>query len=300
MPTPTPSPSSLALATMQSFSTRGKQSSAKWIERQQKDEYVQKARELGLPSRSYFKLQEINERHAPTLSKITKKGKKEGNNNKRTMKRLIQPGMLVLDLGAAPGGWSLYASEHLKPERGGAVVALDLLPLDKSLSSTNDAQSDTFARIRANLDDNFQFIQGDFTNRHVQMQIMNAIQDLSETDGFTTIRKPDIVMSDMAANFTGDTRTDALRTLSLCEESLGFAAGYDCFDSSYSPRDGSDGMLSPGGSFICKYFTCGQEDERDLMEATKRAFRKVHTIKPKASRKESAEMYLLALDLKGN
>lgn len=95
----------------------------------------------------------------------------------------------------------------------------------------------------------------------------------------------------MAQNFSGDSLTDALQTMGLCEQALSFAAGNDCFDPSYSK-----GMLADGGAFLCKYFSCGKQNEADLMEAARRAFRSVHTIKPKASRKESSEMYLLALD----
>ncbi|KAL7533297.1 hypothetical protein ACHAXR_005156 [Thalassiosira sp. AJA248-18] len=272
---------------------KGGQSSTKWLERQKKDEYVKKAQKMGLPSRAFFKLQEINENHAPALLLKNEKGKE----NKRKKLQLIRPGMLVLDLGAAPGGWSLYASSQLKPDLGGAVVAVDLLPLDQSLQSNN---TDIFSRIRSNIQHNFQFIQGDFTNNHTHMQIMEAIDLISNTtEGGSSeakIRRPDLIISDMAPNFTGDSLTDALRTLNLGEQALAFAAGNDCFDPSYSAKD-NQGMLATGGAFICKYFLCGQ-NEKDLIEATKRVFSSVHSIKPKASRKESSEMYLLALDLK--
>jgi 23S rRNA (uridine2552-2'-O)-methyltransferase len=238
-------------------------SSQNWIQRQQKDPYVQKAQALGLPSRASFKLQEINEIHYPALIK-----KKKGISATGTNKRLLQPQMNVVDLGASPGGWSLYASTQVKE---GIIVAVDLLPLDDT-------------KICLNLP-NFEFIRGDFTESETKQLIIDALKK----------ERAHLVMSDMAQNFLGDSQTDALRTLNLCEQALVFSAGGSCFDSSYSPK-ADEGMLAPGGSFLCKFFSCGKEYEEDLMQAAKRAFRSVHVIKPKASRKESSEMYLLAIN----
>jgi len=127
----------------------------------------------------------------------------------------------------------------------------------------------------------------------------------------------DCIISDMAANFTGDKRSDALRTMSLCEDALMFAAGSTCFDG-----DGGDGrnecndittdnnghheynwqefgLLRIGGTFLCKFFACGQENEKELKTAIKRYFDHHFVIKPPASRKESAELYLYATGFKG-
>ncbi|KAL7446326.1 hypothetical protein ACHAXM_010406 [Skeletonema potamos] len=237
-------------------------SSQQWIQRQQKDLYVRKAQALGLPSRASFKLQEINEIHFPAL--LNKKGISAAGPNKR----LLQPQMNVVDLGASPGGWSLYASTQVKE---GIIVAVDLLPLDD-------------AKISLNLP-NFEFIQGDFTESETKQQIIDALKE----------QRAHLVMSDMAQNFLGDSQTDALRTLNLCEQALVFSAGGSCFDSSYSPK-ADEGMLAPGGSFLCKFFSCGKAHEEELLQAVKRAFRIVHVIKPKASRKESSELYLLAVN----
>ena len=98
------------------------QSSKAWLDRQHKDPYVQKAQDLGLPSRAYFKLEEINEKFFYPVT--SKKGKK-----KTSYRRLIQPNMLVMDLGAAPGGWSVYTASQLDPAKGGAVISVDLLPM---------------------------------------------------------------------------------------------------------------------------------------------------------------------------
>jgi len=252
----------------------------------QKDSYVQKAQNEGLPSRSSFKLKEINELHYPALIHKHEKKRKVKVSNKQ--KRLIQPDMLVVDLGACPGGWRLYTSTILKPDLGGSLIAVDLLPLDETLQSQH---SDVYTRIKDNLQSNFQFIQGDFTDNHTRWQIKEAFPNIHS--------KPHLILSDMAANFSGDSSTDALRTINLCEQALAFSCGADCFDESYSAtKDNRSGVLNRGGAFLCKYFKCGKENEADLFDAAKRSFRSVHTIKPKASRKESSEQYLLALDYK--
>ncbi len=287
------------------------QSSTMWLERQRKDPYVVKAQDQGLPSRSYFKLQEINEVHYP---KIRRKMKENSSITKNTSsakyKTLIQPMHLVLDLGAAPGGWSLYASTQLRHNVGGVVVAVDVLSLDETLHSSNN--TGISSKIGANLQSNFHFIQGDFTNADTRTRIMDAfanivssghpIRKIEEECDATSCRRPNLVLSDMAANFTGDSLTDAIRTINLCEEALAFVAGGNCFDPSFSSTQDHDGrgVLEDGGAFLCKYFSCGKEHESDLMNATRRAFRSVHTIKPSASRKESSEVYLLALDYNHN
>lgn len=262
------------------------QSSRAWLDRQYKDPYVQKAQDLGLPSRAYFKLEEINEKLFYPV--ISKKGK-----NKTPYRRLIQPNMLVLDLGAAPGGWSLYASSQLDHVKGGAVVSVDLLSIKFEVTD----------RIQHELKGRFKFIQGDFTHINIRRQIVDLCAHLlnstdpSNDKQIPTKYQADLIVSDMAANFTGDSRTDAIRTIHLCEQSLEFAAGGDCFDTSYSPKD-NGGMLQKNGSFLCKYFSCGQENERELMDAARRVFKSVHFLKPSSSRKESSEMYMLGFSKK--
>lgn len=259
------------------------QSSKAWLDRQHKDPYVHKAQDLGLPSRAYFKLEEINEKLF--YSATSKKGKK-----KTSYRRLLQPNMLVMDLGAAPGGWSVYTASQLDHAKGGAVISVDLLPLSFDVSD----------RIQHELNGRFEFIQGDFTHNNIRQQLIDTCDRLlGEVDSVASTRyhKANLIISDMAANFTGDSSTDAIRTMNLCEQSLEFAAGGSCFDTDYSPRD-DDGMLMKNGSFLCKYFSCGQENERDLMYAAKRVFKSIHLLKPNSSRKESSEMYLLGFSKK--
>mmetsp|Transcript_22344 Transcript_22344/g.33449 ORF Transcript_22344/g.33449 Transcript_22344/m.33449 type:complete len:104 (+) Transcript_22344:78-389(+) len=97
----------------------------------------------------------------------------------------------------------------------------------------------------------------------------------------------------MAANTTGDKLTDALRTMSLCEDAMMLAAGSSCFDE-FHEEINDVGLLRKGGTFLCKFFACGKEHEQDLMTAAKNRFKYATVVKPPASRKESAELYLFA------
>ena len=94
-------------------------------------------------------------------------------------------------------------------------------------------------------------------------------------------KKANAVLSDMAAPATGHSRTDHLRIMGLAETALDFALD----------------VLAPGGFFLCKVLQGGTE--RTLLETMKRAFTTVHHVKPKASRADSAELYVLALGFRG-
>jgi 23S rRNA (uridine2552-2'-O)-methyltransferase len=155
----------------------------------------------------------------------------------------IQPNQTVVDLGAAPGGWSAYAAN-----KGAYVLAIDLLEL-----------SDKVSRLS-----NVEFIQGDFTELYHQVE------------EFLQERKVAVVLSDMAPNFIGDSRTDAIRAADLCEQALEFSLQ----------------VLKPGGVFVGKLFSGPEESE--LKEVARKEFKKVTTLKPPASRRESAEKYLFA------
>ncbi len=141
-------------------------SSARWLAEHHSDEFVQRARQQGYRSRAVFKLKEIDERH-----------------------RLLRPGMTVVDLGAAPGGWSQYAAQRLTP--GGRIIALDLLPME--------ALPDVV------------FIQGDFGEQAVLERLMGELRGGGV----------DVVISDMAPNMSGLRSVDLARASNLCE--LAFA-----------------------------------------------------------------------------
>lgn len=205
-----------------------KNSSTKWLQRQLNDPYVEAARNEGYKSRAAFKIIEINDKF-----QILKKGSK------------------VLDLGAAPGGWSQVAAQitNSNPEKP-SILAIDLLEMDQLPGVIS--------------------MQKDFLDEDAKDVIINTIGD-----------KLDVVMSDMAANTTGHSKTDHIRIMELCEKAALFS-----FE-----------VLKPGGVFIAKIFKGGTEDH--LLSQIKQKFSKVKHFKPKSSRPESSEEYLVATGFKG-
>lgn len=143
-------------------------SSARWLEEHESDPYVKAARAAGYRSRAVYKLEEIQKTD-----------------------RLLKPGMSVVDLGAAPGGWSQYCARLLQGK--GRIVALDILPMDAIT--------------------NVEFIQGDFGSDTVFEQLMAHLG----TD------KVDLVLSDIAPNMSGMSDVDHLRAMHLVELTLDFA-----------------------------------------------------------------------------
>lgn len=292
------------------------QSSSAWLRRQDKDPYAARARDEGLPSRSFYKLEQIDKGS-------NRRGRNRGSPGGAG--RIIRMGQSIVDLGAAPGGWSIYASQIIG--LSGTLIAVDLLSLDPA----------TNTRLSRENPSGFHSLQGDFRTMEVKEKIMRALllskkRDKSSCDTGDRIKEGghsasdampfceyvvfpnvDVVMSDMAATFTGDRMTDALRTMALCEEALMFAAGVHCFEDENvlsksqagpqpPPRDDGwqdRGLLSVGGTFLCKFFSCGRDNEDDLMRAARWSFEDVTVLKPKASRKESAEQYLLATGYRG-
>lgn len=134
----------------------------------ERDPYVRKARQSEYRSRAAFKLQQIDRRD-----------------------RLFRPGQLVVDLGAAPGGWSQYAAERVG--RQGRVLAVDLAPLQPI--------------------NNVEFIHGDFAEQAVLERCLAALGG----------RRADLVISDLAPNLSGIRDTDQARSLALAELALDFA-----------------------------------------------------------------------------
>lgn len=308
-----------------------------WLQRQQKDVFNQKARQTGYPSRSIFKLEQIykmmtnliqskrNKDKKETISSLlvsTKNGNKNDiklqsngiakdvNHNKKMESYLFEKGKNVLDLGASPGSWSMYSNQKIK---NGLHVSVDLCPLSNSIIRKIQSKNP-----------NFYFLHGDFCSKSIQQslcdlllryknqctvgrrrntekeenQIIEINNEISNSDKF------DVIMSDMAANFTGDQLTDALRTMNLCEEALLVALGTQQSPQQQNMKseDGfsmNNGILNKHGVFLCKFFPCGKEQESELMEKVKGCFEHVFILKPKASRKESSEKYLVAFDYKG-
>lgn len=206
-----------------------KSSSTRWLQRQLNDPYVKAARAEGYRSRAAFKLAEIDDRFG-----------------------LLKPGLRVLDLGAAPGGWSQVAVARVgTPEGHGAVIALDINEMEP------------LAGVR--------FVQLDFLAD-------DAGQVLAELAGEGRF---DIVLSDMAAPATGHKKTDHLKIMALCEAAAEFASV----------------VLAPGGSFLAKVLQGGTVT--DLLAELKRDYARVRHVKPKASRADSSESYVLATGFRG-
>jgi 23S rRNA (uridine2552-2'-O)-methyltransferase len=204
-------------------------SSTLWLERQLNDPYVAQARREGYRSRAAYKLLEIDEKY-----------------------KLLRPGQRVVDLGAAPGGWSQVAAARTGArEATGRVIAIDLLEMDPV--------------------EGVEFRAMDFHNA-------DAPERLSEWLGGLA----DGVLSDMAANATGHRKTDHLRIVGLVELAADFAGE----------------VLAPGGFFLAKVLQGGAEGE--LLARLKREFAAVRHVKPRASRADSAELYLLATGFRGS
>ena len=147
--------------------TKRTKSSRRWLAEHESDVYVKRARESGFRSRAVFKLEEIQKTD-----------------------RLIKPGMTIVDLGAAPGGWSQLAVKLLQGR--GRIVALDILPMDAIVG--------------------VEFIQGDFDNE----EVLASLEKLLGQD------RPQLVLSDMAPNTTGIADVDHDRSMHLVELSLEF------------------------------------------------------------------------------
>ena len=147
--------------------SKPRRSSGSWKDRQERDPYVRRARRDGWRSRAVYKLEQIDQKE-----------------------RLLRKGMVVVDLGAAPGGWSQYVTDKLNGDV--RVIAIDLLPMD-CLPSVD-------------------FIQADFTDNDV-------LDNLREIIGEAAV---DLVISDMAPNISGQRAVDQPRSMYLAELALDF------------------------------------------------------------------------------
>lgn len=203
-------------------------SSVRWLNRQLNDPYVAQSKKDGYRSRAAYKILEIDDKF-----------------------KFFKPGKTVLDLGAAPGGWTQVAVTRCasKPEKP-SVIGVDLLPIPliagALLMQLDFMADDAEAKIRAVLPEGV-----------------------------------DIVLSDMAPNTTGHAATDHLRIMALLETAYPFACD----------------VLKHGGVWVAKVFQGGAEKE--LLMQMKRDFMVVKHAKPKASRADSSEMYVIATGFRG-
>ena len=197
--------------------------SKNWINKQRRDIYVRQSKVDGYRSRSAYKLQEIDEKF-----------------------KILKNGISLIDLGAAPGGWSQYAAKKVK---SGKILSIDLKKME-------------------NIDNTAQ-ITGDFTETNFQAQIKENFKS-----------KVDVVVSDMAVNTTGNKSVDSISTGELCKEAIIFA------------KD----MLSKDGKFVSKIFMGSTFNE--VVSMAKNVFKKVSVFKPKSSRKDSKENFIICKNLR--
>ena len=192
--------------------------SKNWINKQRRDTYVRQSKVDGYRARSAYKLIEIDEKF-----------------------KIFRGGMSVIDIGAAPGSWSQYASKVVK---NGKIISIDLKEMEK-------------------IQNNIQ-IQGDFTKKEVQDQIKSHLNKGS-----------DVVMSDMAVNTTGIKDIDSIQTGELCKEAMIF----------------SKKVIIKKGFFISKIFMGRTFNE--IVALGKKIFKEVKVFKPKSSRKDSKESFII-------
>lgn len=199
-----------------------KLSSRNWINRQINDEYVLKAKQNGYRSRASFKILEIQEKY-----------------------KIINKNSIVIDLGAAPGGWSQVISLICKK-----IIAVDLLPMEPI--------------------PNVDFIQGDFLSENCMNNIDEKLND----------SKVDVILSDMAPNTCGIQTVDHLRIMNILEHVYEF----------------SKLVLNKEGVMVAKVFQGGGFN--DLTKQIKQSFKQVLNFKPKSSRKQSTELYIICKGFK--
>jgi len=218
--------------------TKSKKVDRAWLHDHVNDPYVKLARKEDYRARAAYKLREIDE-----------------------ALRLIRPGQVVVDLGAAPGAWSQYVRRRFAPkaagsggaavgELAGTIIALDVLPMEPI--------------------EGVQFIHGDFRDEATARTLADRLQG----------REVDVVLSDMAPNLSGVPVSDAARMADLVELALNFAEQH----------------LKPDGALVAKVFHGSGYSQ--LVERFKRVFRIVKAVKPRASRDRSAETFLVGRGLK--
>lgn len=219
-------------------SKKRKESSKRWLDRHFSDPYVAEARRQGFRSRAAFKLIELDDRF-----------------------RLLRPGQRIVDLGAAPGGWTQVAVARTRTTkkrgivrgggRSGGVIAID----------RNDMEP--------------------IAGAHCIVADVSQDDTLAATVIDTLGGRADVVLSDVAPSTIGHPGADHLRIVALAEIAFEFAAK----------------VLAPGGAFVCKVFQGGTET--GLLNAAKQDFAVVRHAKPPSSRAESAEIYLVATGFRG-
>ena len=197
--------------------------SKNWVNKQRRDIYVRQSKVDGYRARSAYKLIELDEKF-----------------------KVFKGGINVIDIGAAPGSWSQYASKVIK---NGKLISIDLKSMEKIENTIQ--------------------IKGDFTELSIQNQIKEILT-----------KKIDVIMSDMAVNTTGIKNIDAIQTGELCIEAMLF----------------SKDIISAKGFFISKIFMGSSFNE--IVALGKKIYKEVKVFKPKSSRKDSKESFIICKNLR--
>ena len=197
--------------------------SKNWVNKQRRDTYVRQSKVEGYRARSVYKLIEIDKKF-----------------------KIFKGGLTVIDIGAAPGSWSQYASKVVK---NGKIISIDLNEMEP-INNTNQ-------------------IKGDFTDDETQQKIKKLLSV-----------KSDVVMSDMAVNTTGIKNIASIQTGELCKSAMIF----------------SKDVILNSGFFISKIFMGGSFNE--IVQLGKKIFKEVKVFKPKSSRKESKESFIICKNLR--
>ncbi|WP_075502245.1 RlmE family RNA methyltransferase [Candidatus Pelagibacter communis] len=197
--------------------------SKNWINKQSRDAYVRQSKIDGYRARSAYKLIEIDQKY-----------------------KIFKTGLTVIDIGAAPGSWSQYASKVVKK---GKIISIDLKEMEIILNTLQ--------------------IKGDFTLKETQEKIKKLLT-----------KKSNVVMSDMAVNTTGIKDLDSIQTGELCKEAMLF----------------SKDILIEKGYFISKIFMGSTFNE--IVALGKKIFKEVKVFKPKSSRKDSKESFIICKNLR--
>ena len=198
--------------------------SKNWVNKQRRDTYVRQSKVDGYRARSAYKLIEIDEKF-----------------------KIFKGEMNIIDIGAAPGSWSQYASKVVK---NGKIISIDLKAMEEIKNTIQ--------------------IKGDFTDKNTQNQIKS----------FLNKKKPDVIMSDMAVNTTGIKNIDSIQTGELCMTAMIF----------------SKEVISEKGAFISKIFMGGSFNE--IVALGKKIFKEVKVFKPKSSRKDSKESFIICKNIR--
>ena len=193
------------------------------MNKQRRDTYVRQSKVDGYRARSAYKLIEIDEKF-----------------------KIFKGGLSIVDIGAAPGSWSQYASKVVK---SGKIISIDLKEMEPIPNTIQ--------------------IKGDFTENETQQEIIDKLSS-----------NVDVVMSDMAVNTTGIKDIDSIQTGELCKESMNF----------------SKKIIKKQGFFISKIFMGGSFHE--IIAMGKNIYKNVKVFKPKSSRKDSKESFIICKNLR--